>query len=235
MAFVSIQVRVPAVVWSAAIAASPARGTRSNQLYSVVDWLPTLAGLAGAPLPGTVAGSKGGSKSGGGDGDSGHDALPSREHRVLDGMDVWGSLLDPQVSSPRTEVLINANPLPCDGVPAAGDLARQAQLQQGAALIMVVAGHRYKLCIPDAWPPQDPASRKYMYDLDLDKAERTNLINSTAHRPVVESLMARLEFHVNRSVVPMTWFAPFQGLGYACAGCPLGKPSGPLHAWLPWM
>ena len=105
--------------------------------------------------------------------------------------------MDPGVGSPRTEVLIIANPLPCDSVPAAGGrgpgAASTAPTPAGrhAALIMVAAGRRYKLCIPDAWPPEDPVARGYLYDLGNDHEEAINLIDSATHRPVVEALSAR--------------------------------------------
>ena len=56
---------------------------------------------------------------------------------------------------------------------------------------MVAAGRRYKLCIPDAWPPEDPVARGYLYDLGNDHEEAINLIDSATHRPVVEALSAR--------------------------------------------
>lgn len=120
-------VRVPALVWSAAIARSAARGTRSLKLYHVTDWLPTFASLAGVMLEaggpsdtlGGGRGSKGrqhgggtvggrGSSDGGGDGGDvragpGGFAATART-RPLDGHDIWGSLLDPATPSPRTEV-----------------------------------------------------------------------------------------------------------------------------------
>ena len=147
-------VRVPAVVWSAAIARSAASGTRSPKLYHATDWFPTFAALAGAPVPAGPAAAE--------------DAQGARAALLLDGKDIWDSLLDPGTPSPRTEVLVNANPLPCGaGAPVEGDPARQAQLHQGAAIRI----GRYKLVIPDTdkwprtWPtPSDPVAM-YLYVL----------------------------------------------------------------------
>lgn len=122
-------VRVPAIVYSAAIAAGDAKGTKSDKLYHVSDWLPTIVGLAGGS---TV------------------------RNRPLDGANIWESLVHREVPSPRKEVLINANSLRHGGgPPVKGDPAAQSQLQQGSALRI----GDYKLVLPDAWPPQSATDR----------------------------------------------------------------------------
>ena len=56
------------------------RGTVHHGLFHSVDWLPTLAGLAGAS---------------------------TSKNLPLDGVDVWDSLLAGGRSSPRTEIPVN--------------------------------------------------------------------------------------------------------------------------------
>ena len=191
--------------------ASSAAGTRNSHLFHCSDWLPTLVGLAKGSLV---------------------------RNKPLDGVDIWQALLDPNAEAPRHELLINANSLPNRGAPVANgsDPTRQAQLQQGGALIVqTAAAGRLKLVLPGGWPLASVSDR-FLFNLSNDERELHNLYNSTDSvlLELRASMERRLDELASEAVTPMTWFRPFQGAGYFCAKCPMGNTSGALDAWLPW-
>ncbi len=200
------------MVWSTQIAESAVAGTRSANLYHAVDWLPTLVAVAGGNT--------------------------QRNLKPLDGFDILPSLLHPStVPAPRAELLINANPLPCGGIPTEGDSDKQAQIQQGAAIIMDTVDGRLKLVLPNGWPPAAvPEEQRFLHNLTADPRELVNLYRRVSQQQpaLLATMMQRLDALISEAVTPMTWFAPFQGDSYFCAECPVGNTTGPLQAWVPW-
>jgi hypothetical protein len=100
-------------------------GTVSHELYSLVDWLPTIAGgIAGVDLA--------------------EAALPKHAYQPapppLDGVDVWASL-STGAPSPRTEALLYLDPANCyvGQTPVACAVPGQGALRSGA--YKVISGH----------------------------------------------------------------------------------------------
>lgn len=77
-------VRVPGFVTGGSpLLPASVRGTLNNKLIHVVDWLPTIVGLAGGTTD---------------------------RNKELDGYNVWDAITKPSTPSPRTEILLNINP-----------------------------------------------------------------------------------------------------------------------------
>lgn len=198
-----------------------ARGTVSNELFHVTDWLPTVVALAG----GTT----------------------TRNHD-LDGHDIWPALMSTggtPIPSPRTEMLYNINPLPASqgqaGAPKAGLRVGQYKVLAWGYSIKGIGGGNF------TGPVNAPAGSNpktvdlefvkgpVLYDLDADPSETTNI--ATKEPAVLQRMLERLKVIAEGySVEPMQWKAPYQGRDYACAACPLHPASkGVDSPWGPWL
>ena len=109
-------VRVPAFIWGGKNVGVPA-GVNSTDLVHIMDWMPTLLNVAGGD-PGW-----------GGPG--------------IEGFDIWEALTDPGTESPRTEMLVNIDPVNsdadrglqvgCRGKPVALEPSPRPAIRQGDA------------------------------------------------------------------------------------------------------
>eukprot|EP00750_Incisomonas_marina_P004437 INCI13470.4.p1 GENE.INCI13470.4~~INCI13470.4.p1 ORF type:complete len:562 (-),score=65.59 INCI13470.4:2637-4322(-) len=218
-------VRVPGFVSSPLLPAHR-HGTRSNELYHVTDLLPTFLELAGVPAS----------------------VVPQK----LDGH----SLVDSLVSgspSPRSEILVNINPL-CASATDSQANAPRAGIRVGDMKLLVpcftAAGINgsnhtgpelnppFKVSVPsggdDGFPFQGPDSWPMLFNLTADISESVNV--ASQHPDIVANLMARLTAVAKTMVEPQQWDKPYQGNNYFCANCSkatnLGDPDSPSVPWL---
>lgn len=172
-------VHVPAFVYAPALLPASRQGASFDGLMHHVDLLTTFVALAGGDAKEQ-------------DGD-------------LDGFDLWPALSTPGVASPREEVVLN---LPRNSNWHLGT----NETDQGIAII----SGRFKLLInhfrDGAYKPEpfngtvptcyytDYSHDKetggcvfenFLFDLENDPTEQTNLVNSTAHKPVKEAMLSR--------------------------------------------
>jgi arylsulfatase A-like enzyme len=202
-------VRVPGFVHSPMLPAS-VRGTVSQELYHVTDWLPTLVEVAGGD---------------------------TTRNRPLDGHSIWESISTGS-ASPRKEVIYNVNPL-CDAgqasPPKAGIRMEKWKLLSWCYSIAGIDGKNTTgpVSAPAGKHPEFE-NGPVLFDLEADPSEMTNV--AAKHPDVVEELLARLKVWAESSVEPMQWTAPYQGKNYFCKDCPLhpaGKgPDVPWSAWI---
>lgn len=191
-----------------AIVHAPGRlapGRRLDFLAHVTDWTPTLTTLAG----GAIAPAEG-----------------------LDGHDLWPALAG-QAPGPRSEVVVNINPL-CDGgqfgAPKAALRVGEMKLLCWCYSVAGINGANHTGCAPN---PAAPGAWPRLHNLTADIGEATNL--AAALPAVVAQLEARLAEFAAASVEPMQWVAPYQGQAYYCRDCPLRPATGPFVPWTPWL
>jgi len=195
-----------------------ARGTTSQGLFHVTDWLPTFRSTFGL----------------------GRSGFPS------DGHDIWGALTQGH-PSPRTEMLYNVSPL-CDsgqaGAPKAGLRVGRYKLLAWCFDVAGIANatRTGPVKAPNATVCQDsdPGFGQndglVLYDLEEDPQEATNVRARPSLQGVVHSMLARLSQLAQEMVEPQQWDPPYQGTSYFCANCPK-RPSGtgvdvPWDSWL---
>lgn len=199
-------------------------GTVSRELIHISDWLPTLAGLAGASTNGT---------------------------KPLDGFDVWDTISRGE-ASPRVELLHNIDPLYEDIAACPGDEESEDFLMESLRSsavrptahgersefnVSVHAAIRYKNwklltgypgCPLWFAPPggrqfsevSEPLKDVMLFDVEKDPEERVEI--SHQHPEIVNFLLARLQ-HYQKEAEPIT-FPPDD---------PRCDP-GPSGAWGPW-
>lgn len=190
------------------------RGTESNELFHVTDWLPTITKLGGGNT---------------------HRNLP------LDGHDIWPSL-STGGASPRTEMLYNVNPL-CHGGQAGAPKAalRMGDYKVLAWCYSIKGIDGAKQTGPVSAPHgkgHDPEFEKgpVLYDLAKDPSETTNIAHDPANADLLRKMLARLKVLAEESVQPMQWTPPYQGADYECAKCPRHPAgTGVGVPWLPWI
>lgn len=208
--------RVPGLVHSPLLPAS-VRGTTSDEMFHITDWLPTILGLAGAKLP-----------------------PKNKQGAGLDGHDIWESITTGG-ASPRSEILYNVNPL-CEGgqagPPKAGirmdnwKLLAYCYSVKGIDNETATGPKTPKGGLPSSWPSKR-GSPVVLFDLDSDPSETTDV--SGENPDTVTQLLARLETLALEMVEPMQWTPPFQGPDWECASCPLRPKTGPNTPWTPWI
>lgn len=202
-------VRVPGFVHSPLLPMD-VRGTVSQELFHVTDWLPTLAEVAGAD---------------------------TSRNRPLDGYSMWESISTGS-ASPRTELIYNINPL-CDvgqaSPPKAGIRIGKWKLLSWCYSIAGIGGETSTGPVSaPAGKSAEFENGPVLFDLEADPREITNV---AAKQPeVVDRLLARLKTWAESSVEPMQWTAPYQGESYFCKDCPLHPAgSGPDIPWAAWI
>eukprot|EP00658_Telonema_sp_P-2_P006088 TRINITY_DN12316_c0_g1_i2.p1 TRINITY_DN12316_c0_g1~~TRINITY_DN12316_c0_g1_i2.p1 ORF type:complete len:562 (-),score=99.42 TRINITY_DN12316_c0_g1_i2:379-2064(-) len=203
--------RVPGFVHSPLLPVS-VKGTVSQELYHVTDWLPTLVGLAGGT---------------------------THRNLALDGHDIWNSLIEREQRSPRTEMLYNVNPIDGGqaGTPRAGLRVGDYKVLCWSYTVAGIAGaNTTGPCSPcPAAKGYDPELAKgpVLYNLADDPGETTNL--ATRHPEVLKRMLARLAELADGSVEPQQWVPPYQGESYYCKDCPLHpNGTGVGEPWSPW-
>merc|ERR1712137_86135 len=203
-------VRVPAFVHSPLLP-TEVRGTQSKGLMHVVDWLPTLVGLAGGDV---------------------------NRNRPLDGMDVWQALVE-GTPTPRHEVFYNINPL-CGQwqakPPTAAIRVGAWKLMTWCYNVTGVGGAESTGPVNapvDAGFP-DFAKGPVLYNLEEDPEENVNLASS--HPDRVHDLLARLEVYALTAAQPAVPLPPYQGEDYFCRDCPVHPAgTGVDVPWGPWI
>ena len=202
---------VPGLVWTKIESLLPKerRGSRSQELYHVTDWKPTIMRLAGI------------------------DPKVLNQSLPLDGHDIWDSIAH-GLPSPRDEMLYNINPLCNRG----GAVAPKAAIRVGDMKLLCwcfdVAGiDGANKTGPVANPDDPPGSWPALFDLKNDPSETTNIAKD--HPDIVSDLVERLKKLADQMVIPMEWVKPFQGKDYYCADCPLHPATGPYQPWAPWI
>eukprot|EP00936_MAST-01D_sp_MAST-1D-sp1_P001908 g1908.t1 len=216
-------VRVAGFVHSpnAAVLPASARGARYNGLMHLTDWLPTLAGLAGAS---------------------------TERNLPLDGHDQWQAIsaagatnahASQVVASPRTEMLYGINPLVGGqaGPPKAGLRMGDFKLLTWGYRIKGIEGATRTEPL-NAGANESNADPEFvkgpvLYNLKKDPSETTNV--ATANPSVVKNMLARLKTLAQESVYPMSWEKPYQGPDYFCADCPLRPSAGVDKPWTAWL
>ena len=162
------------------------RGTWSDIMFHVTDWLPTIARITNAT-----------------------DKLPTG----IDGVDQWDVLTQEGAKPARNEMLLNLNPL-CrqpDGVPGGFAKAPKAGYRIGNYKILT-----YCYAIPGQdnqtkLGPYVPESEKdkdwpKVFDLSKDIGETTNIRDQEPE--ITKQLLAKLEQYAKSSVIPMQWKPP---------------------------
>jgi len=184
------------------------RGTISNELFHVTDWLPTIARIAG---------------------------VATTRNFQLDGHDIWDSLTTGS-PSPRTEMLYNINPLCTVGQaspPKAGIRVGKFKL---LSWCYNIAGVGNATQTGPVSGQGEFSNGPLLFDLEADPSETTNIASS--HPDQVKLMLARLKVYADNSAEPMTWTPPFQGQGYFCKDCPLHPHgagiNGPAVPWDAW-
>eukprot|EP00035_Acanthoeca_spectabilis_P016511 m.338095 g.338095 ORF g.338095 m.338095 type:complete len:554 (+) comp16533_c6_seq7:3379-5040(+) len=185
------------------------KGTVSNVLFHVTDWLPTIVALAGGSTAKNLA---------------------------LDGHDQWGAITG-KAEPPRTEMLYGINP--ADGGQAGAPKAALRMgdykvLCWSYTIEGIAGGNSTGPCSPCPGA-DDPELKKgcVLYNLVEDPGERNNL--ATQQPDTLNKILARMKELALESVEPQQWDPPFQGPTYYCADCPkhpFGK--GAAAPWGPW-
>ena len=214
--------RVPAFVHSPLLPAA-VRGTIDHRLYHITDWILTLTSAAGVPVPpGGLA---------------------------LDGHNIWQTLLDPSLPSPRTEILHNLNQA-CGRGKMAGTATPSSALRLGDYKLLVGC-FNITTMQPETQPlKQCPALQ--LYNIADDPFETTNLVDS--HPRQLKQLMDRLvEFASSGDQYPPTLKPPLSDApggnvtqpgssswAFQCPQCGVGADGGASvvkgvgRAWVPW-
>ncbi|KAH8059752.1 hypothetical protein JL721_9169 [Aureococcus anophagefferens] len=172
-AFVSSRNRVPAA----------RRGARSDGLFHVTDWHPTLVALATGHAP---AG--------------------------LDGFDVWDAVAL-GAPSPRTEVLRLSPLCDAGQAKAPKAALRVGELKLLAFCYAVAGVDGAAASGPSAGPgmPADfSPDGLAVYNLTADPSETTNVV-AALDAPLLANLLGRLAHFADASVPPMQWDPPYQG------------------------
>jgi len=190
-----------------------ARGSTSEKLMHVTDWLPTLRATLNLDATG----------------------FPS------DGVDMWASLTT-QVPSARTEMLYNVNPLCHSGQAGAPKAAIRVGDYKLMAWCFDVDGVANSTRTGPLKASRKQASTSdpgfaqndglVLYDVTNDPGESTNIRANPAHKERVDSMLARLTELASEMVEPQQWDPPYQGATYFCADCPK-HPAG-AGADVPW-
>jgi arylsulfatase A-like enzyme len=216
-------VRVPAFVHSPLLP-EDRRGVHSHELFHVTDLLPTLLHLAG---------------------------ITSKPAQTLDGFSILDSIVS-GAPSPRSEILINVNPL-CSSQTDSQASAPRAAIRVGDMKLLVpcfrVKGiNASNVTEPVLSPPfivhvphtpgeapfQGPNTWPMLFNVSADIGETINL--APQYKDIVNDLMAKLTKHAETMVEPMQWFQPFQGDNYECSKCPLQPALGSAsEASIPWI
>ena len=223
-------VRVPAFIWGGENVGVPA-GVNSTDLVHIMDWMPTLLRVAG------------GDPGGGGPG--------------IEGLDVWDALTDPGTESPRTEMLVNIDPV-----------NREAAMRIGDYKLVVGASPSHWSPVPG--PPYSKETHKglepappgdvgpWLFDIANDPEERHNLHGHPALADVQAELYEAIDRHNATAVrcvsclpedggVPQDEAAkpkPIPELEHYCAPGPVDPDDptqgsrpllcGPMGVWRPW-
>ena len=211
-------VKVSAFVHSSLLAAS-LRGTESSALMHVVDWLPTIAHIAGVKAS----------------------VLPPN----MDGVNMWPTISSGASRGARSEVLLNINPL-CDGGQMAHPKAalRVGQWKVSAFCYSVSGINGSNVTGPvdlgagnykgdSDWPKVVGDKPVALFNVEADPGETQDL--AEAEPEVLAQLLARLAELAALSVEPQQWVKPYQGEDYECADCPLQNSTGANGPWLPWI
>jgi len=202
---------VPGLVWTQMESLLPLsrRGSKSNEVYHVTDWKPTILRLAGIDL--NVL----------------NPSLP------LDGYDIWDSISQ-GTPSPRKEVLYNINPLCTRGqakVPKAAIRVGDMKLLCWCFNVSGIDGATETG--PVSNPEDPPGTWPSLYNLKDDPSETKNIAQENPE--IVNDLVNRLKKYADEMVIPMEWEPPFQGDDYWCSDCPLHPETGPYEPWMPWI
>ena len=139
-------VRVPAFVhyW---MLPDEIKGTESQALLHITDWLPTLVSLAGGS---------------------------TRRNRPLDGFNIWPAILGNP--NPRHEMLYNVNPLQSSiGTPPAGGI-RIGDWKLLVYSYQVNGVNGSNMTGPDSWGPADFVDGLALYNLAEDPRETSNVV-----------------------------------------------------------
>jgi hypothetical protein len=180
---------------------------------------------------------------------SGVASLNSRKHLPLDGLDQWACILgEPDATCPRQEVVLNINTV-CDPESASDDggagggvtkqgvgsgsgfatecPAPKAALRVGELKLLVECYNASTHAFTGALQ---------LYNLSADRSEQHDL--SAAMPTDVGRLSARLLKYAQEAaqVPPLGDEPPWQGAGYYCADCTVGRPvgTGDAASWEPW-
>lgn len=266
-------VRVPAFVHSPLLP-EERRGVHSHELFHVTDLLPTFLHLAG--ITAKPAQSLDGSSifdsivSGGSSNKLLDTSLFMLGYLNLTVRDAaWLYVLPPLIfcfytffrsfilitvvaPSPRSEILINVNPL-CLSQTDSQASAPRAAIRVGDMKLLVpcfrVKGiNGSNATEPVLLPPfivdvphtpgeapfKGPNSWPMLFNVSADIGETINL--APQYKDIVNDLMTRLTKHAESMVEPMQWVAPFQGDNYECSKCPLQPALGSANkASIPWI
>ena len=159
-------------------------------------------------------------------------SLDSRKHPPLDGIDMWGCILGDApcrrkevVLDIDTECNIGCTTKKCPGLPAP-----KAAMRVGEMKIMAECFDSKTLSFK---------GKMSLFNLTADPGETTDL--ASTQPDVVKKLSSKMLIYAKEAakIPPLTQGTPWQGEGYYCKNCPLGKPdnvpgtSGPL-VWNPW-
>ena len=209
--------RVPAFI-SSHLLPKEVHGTTNDQLFSIVDWLPTLASLGGAS---------------------------TKRNKPLDGINIWpniqGSTNTPGAGTEiRNELLLSLNPL-CEGgsrvPPQAAIRVGQYKLMTWCYDIEGILGANRTGPVNAPAGTLDYDQGPVLYNLDLDPSEANNI--AQANPEVVAHLLERLKAHAEdpENVTPYSKYPPYQGDDYFCKDCPQrGVNADPVaDAWAPWV
>ena len=218
--------RVPGFIGGgSALIPAAARGTTSEKLFHVTDWLPTLTKLATGTNPMNLAA-----------------AGP------LDGLDIWAALTIKATPSPRTEMLYNVNPLCHSGQAGAPKAALRVGDYKLLAWCFKVKGINGSTTTEHVKAPSGTVSPDpgfgnndglVLYNLASDPTESTNIRADPANAARVTSMLARMTALAVEMVEPQQWDAPYQGPDYFCATCPKHPHgagfNGPAMPWMAWL
>lgn len=195
-------VRVAGFVYSA-LFPQAVRGTSVDALFHITDWLPTLLHAANVSLDSNV---------------------DNRAQLPIDGQNLWPCLTD-KTKCPRDEVVININTV-CDTDPSSFATecpAPKAAIRIGDLKLLVECFDTTSL---------DFTGRVMLYNITADPSEQHDL--STVLPTNLDELKSRLAFFAKQAatVSPLGDKPPWQGDGYYCANCTVGRPID--GAWSPW-
>ena len=160
---------------------------------------------------------------------SGVASLTSRPHQPLDGVDQWACLLGDGSRCVRDEVVLNINTV-CDG-PSGG-----IRTECPAPKLAVRVGELKLLAECYDAAAHVLTGRLELYNLTADPSEQHE--RSAALPDATLRLAARLLPYAKEAamVPPLEDGPPWQGAGYYCAKCTVGRPVGHglAASWEPW-
>ena len=182
-------------------------GTTHHAMMHVTDWLPTLVTASGVA------------------------SLSSRPHLDLDGIDQWECLNGDESKCKRNEAVLNINTVCDDGTGPRGYStecpAPKAGIRMGELKLLAE-------CYDQS--SQTFTGKLLLYNLSADASEERDLsalLPSEVHR-----LGSRLLTYAKEAaeIPPLGDKPPWQGDGYYCAECKVGKPvgKGKQASWEPW-